>query len=317
MTTTPRFVGIDVSKASLDVTARPDGLSFQLANDEAGIAELVTWLRGLEPERIVLEATGGLELDAVAAMLQAGLPVAVVNPRQARDFAKALGYLAKNDRIDARVLAHFAESIRPQVRPLPEPEVQALDALMTRRRQLLGILTMEGNRLGSCRDEAVRADLRAHISWLEERLRTSDKELKGRIEASPAWKEKDDLLRSIPGIGAVSSRTLLGALPELGRLTNKQAAALAGLAPYDDDSGKRRGLRHVRGGRGGVRTVLYMAALSAARFNPQLREFKQRLEKAGKKAKVVLTAVARKLVVLANAVLRSGRRYDPAFAQPQ
>jgi transposase len=311
--TAARFVGIDVSKASLDVAVRTDGSSFQLANDQAGIAELVTRLSCLQPERIVLEATGGLELDAVAALLQAGLPVAVVNPRQARDFAKALGYLAKNDRIDARVLAHFAEAIRPEVRPLPEPEVRALDALMTRRRQLLGMLTMENNRLGSCRDDGVRADLQAHIGWLVERLNTSDKELKRRIEASPAWKEKDDLLQSIPGIGPVSSRTLLAALPELGKVTNRQAAALAGLAPYDDDSGSRRGVRHVRGGRSGVRTVLYMAALSAARYNPHLKEFKERLEKTGKKSKVVLTAVARKLVVLANAVLRSGRPYDPAF----
>lgn len=312
MTTTP-FVGIDVSKASLDVSVRPDGSFFRLANSAAGITELLFRLRQLAPERIVLEATGGLELDAVAAMLQAGLPVAVVNPRQARDFAKALGYLAKSDKIDARVLAHFAESIRPQVRPLPEPQVQALDALMTRRRQLLGILTMESNRLGSCRDESVRADLQAHINWLEERLAISDKELQKCIEESPAWKEKDELLRSIPGIGPVSSRTLLGALPELGTISNKQAAALAGLAPYDDDSGKRRGVRHVRGGRCGVRTVLYMAALTACKYNAGLMRFKARLEQAGKKAKVVLTAVARKLVVLANAVLRTGQPFDPAL----
>lgn len=316
MTTTTRFVGIDVSKACLDVAVRPDGLFFQLGNDQAGITELVNRLQTLQPKRIVLEATGGLELDAVAALLEAGLPVAVVNPRQARRFAEALGYLAKNDKIDARCLAHFADAIRPEVRPLAEPEVQALDAFMTRRRQLLGMLNMESNRLGSCRDDDVRADLLAHIAWLEERLNASDKELKRRIEESPAWKEKDDLLQSITGIGPVSSRTLLGAVPELGKVTNKQAAALAGLAPYDDDSGQRRGVRRIRGGRSEVRSVLYMAALSAARYNPHLREFKERLEKAGKKAKVVLTAVARKLVVLANAVLRSRRPYDPTFALP-
>lgn len=310
---TTRFVGIDVSKAFLDVAVRPDGSSFRLTNDQAGIAELLQRMAALAPDRIVLEATGGLELDATAALLGADLPVAVVNPRQARRFAEATGHLAKNDKIDARCLAHFAEAIRPEVRPLPAPEVQALDALMGRRRQLLGMLTMESNRLGSCRDEAVRLDLEAHVAWLQEHIKNSDKELRSRIEASPAWKEKDDLLRSIPGIGEVSSRTLLGALPELGSLSNKQAAALAGLAPYDDDSGTRRGQRHVRGGRAGVRTVLYMAALTAARCNPHLKAFKQRLELAGKKAKVVLTAVARKLVVLANAVLRSGRPYDPAL----
>ncbi len=315
MTATARFVGIDVSKAHLDVAVRPDDLCLQFSNDEAGIAELVSRMPAIKPERVVLEATGGMELDAVAAMLEAGLPVAVVNPRQARRFAEATGHLAKNDKIDAACLAHFAEAIRPPVRPLAEPEVQALDAVMTRRRQLLGMLTMETNRLGSCRDAGVRADLQAHIRWLQERISSSDKDLKERIEASPAWKEKEDLLRSIPGIGPVSSRTLLAALPELGKLNNKQAAALAGLAPYDDDSGTRRGQRHVRGGRSGVRNVLYMAALSAAKHNPHLRAFKQKLQRAGKKAKVVLTAVARKLVVLANAVLRTGQRYDPTLAQ--
>jgi transposase len=242
--------------------------------------------------------------------------VAVANPRQARDFAKATGRLAKSDRIDAAALAHFAEAIRPQGRALPDEQARSLEALLARRRQLLEMLTMEQNRLGSCADARVAADLREHIGWLSARLGKADKELAAAIRASPAWREKEDLLRSIPGIGPVASRTLLAALPELGRLTGKQAAALAGLAPYDDDGGKYRGARRVRGGRAEVRAVLYMAALSAARFHPGLRAFKERLERAGKKAKVILTAVARKLVVLANAVLRSGRRYDPQLSAP-
>jgi transposase len=313
-TTTPElFIGIDVSKARLDVAVRPDAAPSAFANDPEGIAQLVAYLSPQKPRLIVLEATGGLELDAVAALAGAGLSVAVVNPRQARRFAEATGRLAKNDRIDAACLAHFAEAIRPQARPLPQPEVQALDALLSRRRQLLGMLTMEGNRLGSCRDAAVRADLEAHIGWLQQRLNSCEKELKRLLRASPVWREKDDLLQSIPGIGPVSSRTLLAGLPELGQVSGKQAAALAGLAPYDDDSGKRRGQRYVRGGRAQVRCVLYMAALAAVRHNGHLRAFKQRLTRAGKKAKVILTAVARKLVVLANAVLRSGRAYDPAL----
>jgi transposase len=314
MTTPDCFVGIDVSKDHLDVALRPGGDAFRVRNDPAGIAALLVRLQPLQPCLVVLEATGGLELDATAALAQAGLAVAVVNPRQARRFAEATGELAKNDDIDAHSLAHFAEAIRPQARPLPTPEVQALDALLTRRRQLLGMLTMERNRLGSCRDGRVQQDLQAHIDWLQEHVNASDKELKTLLEASPVWKEKEDLLRSVPGIGPVTSWTLLAALPELGQVTGKQAAALAGLAPYDDDSGRRRGSRHVRGGRAEVRSVLYMAALSAMRFNAPLRAFRERLVRAGKKAKVILTAIARKLVVLANAVLRTGRRWDPALA---
>jgi transposase len=314
MRTTHPFIGIGVSKARLDGAARPGPLTFQEPNDPGGIAAVVALLKPLKPARIVLEATGGYELPLAAALAAAGLPVAIVNPRQARDFAKATGRLAKNDQIDAAVLAHFAEAIRPEPRPLPDAEVRALDALLSRRRQLLEMLTMEQNRLGCCADGAVRADLEAHIAWLSDRLGRCEGELKAAVQASPAWREKEDLLRSIKGIGPVASRTLLAALPELGTLSNKKAAALAGLAPYDDDSGTRRGQRHVRGGRSDVRCALYMAALSARRYNPVLRSFAERLRRAGKKAKVVLTAVARKLVVLANAILRSGRRWDPEFA---
>lgn len=317
MNTPEVFVGIDVSKAALDVHARPAGSAFQCPNDEAGVAALVERLKGLAPALIVLEATGGFEVPAAAAVAAAGLSVAVVNPRQARDFAKATGKLAKNDRIDAGVLAHFAEAVRPQARQLPAPEVASLEALLARRRQLLDMLTMETNRLGACRDEAVREDLRAHVAWLQGRLGGSEQALQEAIQASAAWREKEDLLRSVPGLGPVASRTLLAAMPELGRLSGKQAAALAGLAPYDDDSGGRRGARHVRGGRSQVRSVLYMAALAAARYNPAFSAFRERLRKAGKKAKVILVAIARKLVVLANAVLRDRRPWQPELSAPR
>jgi transposase len=305
------FLGIDVSKARLDIASRPDGAAWHVPNDPQGIAALVARLSRQPPTLVALEATGGYEIPVAAALATAGLPVAVINPRQARDFAKATGQLAKNDRIDARILAHFAGAIRPEPRPLPAAEIRSLDALLARRRQLLEMLTMEQNRLGSCTDPAVRTDLQAHLTWLSERLIISEKELSAAVRASPVWREKDDLLRSIKGIGPVVSQTLLAALPELGAVTNREAAALAGLAPYDDDSGQRRGVRHVRGGRAEVRAVLYMAALSAARYNPALKAFHDRLERRGKKAKVILTAVARKRVVLANAVLRDRRPWDP------
>lgn len=311
---TPLFIGIDVSRARLDVPVRPTGLAFQHPNDPDGIAALVARLVPLAPAGVVLEATGGYEVPAAGALAAAGLPVAVVNPRQARDFAKATGRLAKSDAIDAAVLAHFADAIRPEPRPLPDAQARSLDALLARRRQLLDMLTVERNRLGVCADAAVRADLEAHVGWLPERLAGCEKELEAAVKACPAWREKEDLLRSIPGVGPVASRTLLAALPELGTLPNRKAAALAGLAPFDDDSGTRRGTRHIRGGRADVRAALDIAALSASKHNPPLKAFRDRLRRAGKKAKVALVAVARKLVVLANAVLRSGQPWNPELA---
>jgi transposase len=313
-TTTEVFVGIDVCKANLDCHCRPDGSTFRCPNDEQGVAELVRRLAALSPALVVLEATGGYEIPAACALSVAGLSVAVINPRQARDFAKATGELAKNDKIDAAVLAHFGQAIRPTPRPLPAPEVAALDALLTRRRQLVDMLTMETNRLHACRDEAVRPDLQAHVSWLSERLAFSEKALQEAIKASPVWRENEELLRSVPGLGPVASQTLLAGMPELGKISGRRAAALAGLAPFDDDSGPRRGVRHVRGGRAEVRNVLYMAALAAARFNPVFRALKERLKKAGKKAKVILVAVARKLVVVANAILRDRKPWQPELS---
>ena len=313
-TNAPVFVGIDVSKASLDVAARPGQKPDRDPNDPAGIAAVVARLRPLAPTSVVVEATGGLELPPVAALQVAGIPVAAINPRQARDFAKATGRLAKTDRIDAEVLAHFAEAIRPEARPLPSAEVRALDALRSRRPQLLGMRLMESDRLGSCSDPTVRAGLERHIAWLGAEAADADRLLAEAVQASPAWKERDELLRSIPGLGPVTSLTLLAALPELGRLDGGKLSSLVGLAPYADDSGTRRGGRHVRGGRAVVRRVLYLAALSAVRYNPAMKALKERLVVRGKKAKVILTAVARKLLVIANAVIRTGCPWQPEMA---
>jgi transposase len=306
----PTFVGIDVSKAKLDV-AVSGGAAFAVANTPEGHAELVERLAALRPRRVVMEATGGLEAAAAAALGRAGLPVLVVNPRQARDFAKGMGYAAKTDAIDARALAHFAEATRAEPRPLPDEAARELDALLDRRRQLVGMRTMERNRLAAAAAGRVRRDLEAHLRWLEEHIGRIDEELAEKVRSSPIWREKDDLLRGIPGVGPVTSRTLLAAVPDLGAMPNRRAAALVGLAPRADDSGQRRGARRIGGGRKAVRDVLFMAALAARRHNPVLRAFAARLEAAGKKPKVVLIAVARKLVVIANAILRSRRPWDP------
>jgi transposase len=315
MDTPLTFVGIDVSKAHLDSAIRPGTkAAARDTNDPAGIAALVSRLKPINPTLVVVEATGGLELPLVAALQVAKISVAAINPRQARDFAKASGQLAKTDRIDAEVLAHFAEAIRPDARPLPSDEVRALDALLSRRQQLLEMRVMESNRLGSCSDPTVRAGLERHLTWLESEVADADGRLSEAVKASPAWKEKDELLQSIPGLGPVSSLTLLAALPELGSLEGGKIAALVGLAPFADDSGQRRGGRHVRGGRAAVRRVLYLAALSAVRHNPALKAFRDRLSARGKKPKVILTAVARKLLVIANAVIRTGLPWDPQLA---
>jgi transposase len=306
-------VGIDVCKDHLDVALRPGG-SFRVGNDPAGHADLAARLLGLAPALVVLEATGGLEMPAAAALAAAGLAVALVNPRQTRDFARATGRLAKTDRLDAEALAHFAEAVRPEPRPLPAPEQRALDALVGRRRQLVEMRVMESNRLAACADEAVRAGIGRHLEWLARETDEADRGLGEAIRRSPAWREKDELLQSIPGVGPQVSRTLLAAIPELGTLSGGQVAALAGLAPYADDSGSRRGGRHVRGGRADVRRALYLAALSARRHCEPLREFAQRLAGRGKKAKVVLVAVARKLLVIANAILRTGKPWQPELA---
>lgn len=307
------FLGIDVAKAQLECAVRPSGETGTVPNDDAGIRVLVSRCQELAPTLLVLEATGGYEAAIVAALAAVALPVVVANPRQVRDFAKATGQLAKTDALDAQVLALFAERVQPAPRPLPDETVQALDALLTRRRQLLGMLTAERNRL-LVAAPAVRRDLQQHIRFLERRVREADGELQTAVKASPAWRVRDDLLQSVPGVGRVVSLTLLAELPELGRLSHKEIAALVGVAPLARDSGTLRGKRLVYGGRAPVRAALYMAALVASRRNSVIRGFYQRLRTAGKPAKVALTACMRKLLTILNAMARSGTPWQPERA---
>jgi transposase len=310
------YVGIDVSKARLDVAVRPSGEAWQSANDETGIAALVERLRSgqpVAPHLIVVEATGGLERLAVTALAVAGLPVAVVNPRQVRDFAKATGRLAKTDAVDAAVLAHFAQALQPTPRPLPDAATQALAALVERRHQLVNMLTAEKNRLQQALP-AVRAKVAAHITWLEQALAEIDGELDQQLRASPLWRERDQLQRSVPGVGPAVSRTLLAHLPELGQGSSKHLATLVGLAPLNRDSGAWRGTRTIWGGRQQVRAVLYMAALVGVRHNPALQAFYERLVARGKPKKVALTACMHKLLLILHAVLRDQTPWAPAHA---
>jgi transposase len=304
MTSPQRFVGIDVSKDTLDVAIQPDGTHRQVANTDEGFDQLVTLLRPLAPTLIVLEASGGYQRRVVAALSLAGLPVAVVNPTRPREFAKSLGRLAKTDKVDAAILAEFAQRVRPAARPLPNDQAQKMQELLGRRGQLLGMRTMERNRLGSVLSRAVRRSIESHLKWLDEQIDSTEKDLDEAIESCDVWKAKDELLQSIPGIGPVVSRTLLFELPELGQLSREQIAALAGVAPMNRDSGRWRGKRFIVGGRAVVRNAVYMASLAARQFNPVLKAFADRLTKAGKPAKVVLIAVTRKLLVIANAILR-------------
>jgi transposase len=297
------FVGIDVSKAALDIAVRPQGATWRCGNDEAGISDLVARLQELVPHLIVLEATGGLERLVVAALAVAGLPVAVVNPRHVRDFAKATGRLAKTDALDAALLAHFADAIRPQPRPLPDAQSQALAALVERRRQLLGMHTAEKNRRGSALPP-VRPKISAHIAWLEQALKELDGELDQLLQASPVWREREHLLRSVPGVGPATALTLVAHLPELGQGSLKHVATLVGLAPLNRDSGTWRGTRAIWGGRAHVRAALYMAALVGVRHNPVLHAFYHRLLERGKPKKVALTACMHKLLTILHAVLR-------------
>ena len=304
MTETSTHVGIDVSKHWLDVGIRPAGRAERLANDEAGIEAVVVQLGAVAPERIVLEASGGLELPLVAALAAAALPVVVVNPRQVRDFARATGRLAKTDALDAQVLAHFAEAVRPELRPLPDAETQALRDLVARRRQLLGMLVAERQRRRAAR-AAVRPGIEAHIAWLQQARAQLDDQLQTSVQLSPHWRAQDQLLRSVPGVGPQLARTLLAQLPELGQLDRRRIAALVGVAPYNRDSGQWRGQRSIWGGRASVRAALYMSALVASRHNPVIRDFYQRLLARGKPKKSALTACMRKLLVILNAILKT------------
>jgi transposase len=304
------FVGIDVAKAHLDIALRPTGERWALANDDVGIAALVERLQAVQPHLIVLEATGGDQRAVVAALAAAGLSVAVVNPRQARDCAKATGPLAKTDALDARALAHFAEAVRPTPRPLPDAQTDARRALLARRRQLVALRTAAQNRLGNA-PPRLQTDIQAQITGLNTRLAALDDDLDTTLRTSPVWRAREDLLRSVPGMGPVCTRTLLLDLPELGTLSRQQLAALVGVAPLNRDRGTLRGSRTIWGGRASVRATLYMSTLVAVRYNPVLKAFYERLRAAGKAAKVALTACMRKLWTILNAIVKHHIPWQP------
>ena len=305
-------VGIDVAKDHLDVHVRPIDESFRVPHDEAGVVTLLARLRTVAPTIVVLEASGGYEVALTAALASAGLPVAVVNPRQIRDYARAVGQLAKTDRLDAQIIARFAEAVRPEPRPVPDAQAQALGELIARRRQLVDMLTAEQNRRRLLRDRRLQHHVDAHIKGLEEALRRLDHDLTTLVRSTPAWREADDLLRSAKGIGPVTSCTLIADLPELGCLDRRRIAALVGVAPFARDSGVFRGRRMIAGGRPHIRRVLYMATLAAIKHNPVIRAFHHRLVAAGRPSKVAITAAMRKLLTILNAMLRDRRPWQPA-----
>ena len=298
------YVGIDVAKDQMDVAVRPSDERWTVSQDDDGIRQLVSRLKALEPALVLLESSGGFELPLVASLATEEVPVVVVNPRQVRDFARATGKLAKTDAIDAEILAHFAEAVRPPVRPLRDAETQILNSLVTRRQQVMIMLVSERNRLGSATAAAVRPRIKAHIGWLKQELSELDESLRRTLRQSPVWREKDELLRTVPGVGEQVSLILLAYLPELGTLNRQQIAALVGVAPFNRDSGTLRGKRTTWGGRARVRAALYMGALVATRHNPVIRDFYQRLLTSGKPKKVALTACMRKLLVILNSMLK-------------
>jgi transposase len=314
MSISKAFIGVDVSKERLDCFCRPTGIAFSFDNTPPGIAALVQWVEAQQPQLIVLEATGGLERPVVAALVVAQLPVVVVNPRQVRDFARAIGQLAKTDRIDAAVIAHFGEAVNPEVRPLPDHLTQQMDALMTRRRQLVQMLAAERNHLVSAPVQ-VQNYVKEHIVQLEELIKKLDQDIDQMITRSPIWKTKENLLLSVKGVGPVLSRTLLAELPELGRLSRQEISKLVGVAPLNNDSGKHKGKRSCWGGRASVRGPLYMATLSATRCNPVIKEFYQRLLAKGKLKKVAIVACMRKMLTILNAMIKSNKPWDASLAQ--
>jgi len=303
--TIPHFVGIDVSKDRLDVHVRPSGRAFAVARNGEGIEQLITELRALTPMLVVLEATGGFEVTVAAAVAGAGLPLAVVNPRQIRDFARATGRLAKTDTLDAEAIALFAERVRPEARPIADAESQALAELVARRRQLIQMIGMEGNRLRQARNRRVQRSLKATLKTLEAQLAKLDKELDDAIRGSPVWRATDDLLTSVPGIGDITARTLIADLPELGRLDRRRIAALVGVAPINRDSGQMRGRRTIAGGRAAIRQVLYMATLTATQWNPVIKAHYAQLVARGRPKKVAIVACMRRLLGILNAIIRT------------
>ncbi len=300
------FVGLDVGKQRVDLHVRPTDETLSVASDEAGLAPLVARLQVLRPALVVLEATGGYEMPVAVALTTAGIPVAVVNPRQIRDFARAMGQLAKTDALDARAIALFAEAVRPPARPLPSAQAQVLGEMVTRRRQLVEMLGAESNRRQQVRARQVQRRLDDHIKWLRKALEKLEQDLADAIRSSPVWRERENLLTSVPGIGPVTASTLIAELPELGQLDRRRIAALAGLAPMNRDSGTLRGRRMITGGRPSVRRVLYMATVSALRCNPTIHAFYGRLTERGRPTKVALIAAMRKLLTMLNAIVRDG-----------
>ncbi|MBL8413297.1 MAG: IS110 family transposase [Propionivibrio sp.] len=311
--TVEKFVGIDVSKGTLDLCIEPAGETLHVDYDDKGISQVVKRLVEVSPTLIVMEATGGLEMRLAGELSAKSLPVAIINPRQARDFAKATGQLAKTDLVDAATLAAFARAIRPAVRPIKGADTRALDDLVTRRRQLVDMRVQETLRLGTA-SKIQKKSLAAHITWLDKRITDLDDDLTKRLRASDVWKTKDDLLRGIPGIGAVTSLTMLAKCPELGQLNRREIAALAGVAPLARDSGKHRGKRFIWGGRADVRAVLYMATISAIRFNSRIKPFAERLKQAGKPGKVIIVACMRKLLTIMNTKLKNNTPWSPQNA---
>ena len=310
-----KCIGVDVSKARLDTSMSGVGQESSFANDPEGIESLTQALLAQTPKLVVLEATGGLERALVAMLVSRCLPVAVVNPRQVRDFAKATGRWAKTDQIDANILAHFGEAIGPAQRPIPDEAAQDLSDQLARRRQLVDMLTMEKNRLKQAPNKAVRQDLKKHIEWLENRITASEDGLKQAVANSPAWQAKRDLRVDVKGIGDVTALTLLDQLPELGQIDRRKSAALVGVSPFNRDSGTMRGKRTVWGGRAAVRHVLYMATLTAVNWNPTIKAFYERLVGNGKCAKVALVACMRKLLTMLNAMVRDRKKWEPHPAQ--
>jgi transposase len=305
------YVGIDVSKERLDVAAIPSNKKLQFVNDESGMSKLLSKLVELSPNLIVLEPTGGLEIPIAAAIAAENLAVVVVNARQIRDYARAMGKLAKTDNLDALVMAEFAQAVRPEVRPLRSEDNLEIKALVSRRRQLMEMLTAEKNRLAIARKH-IKPNIQSHIEWLKKEIEDIDQNLRHTIESSPIWREKDNLLQSIPGVGNVLSATLLAELPELGTLNRKQIAALVGVAPFNRDSGSMKGKRSVWGGRAPIRAVLYMAALVSTRCNPVIKPFYQQLLERGKAKKVALVACMRRLLTIMNAIIKTRRPWQYA-----
>ena len=309
-----QFVGIDVSKDKLDVHIRPIDQSETISYTEGGLSQLVAWMKQVQPQVIVIEATGGYERRLVAILLTNELPVAVINPERVRHFAKATGQLAKTDGLDAAVLSLFAQTLQPQPRPLSDAFSEELRDLLARRRQILNMIVAEKNRLETAR-KPIRGQILQHIKWLEKRLLEVDKDLNQRIQSSPTWKAKDELLRSVPSIGPVGSSSLLIQLPELGTLDRHQIAALVGVAPINQDSGRFKGHRITQGGRASVRSALYMCTLVAIRHNSLIRDFYQRLVLAGKPKMVALIASMRKLLTILNSMIKHNRSWDPSYAK--